>query len=240
MSVTRFRQRTPGPECEIEDAIENHIKDLCFPHDPLLWMGGSIPVGAGRPDLVVASCDPNVLALAHVDMPTVEVLAYLRAVNEARPETIVNRIGATQEVVIRYLDGLVEAQAVSAHATTYSLAPCWREILPEVVTIEAKVSDWQRAVEQAARNRIFAHRSFVGLPDTVAKRVRREPVFAQLGLGIFGVNNKHEVRIVRRGDRRQPRVWWYYYQVALMIAQHFGRPENAICRTVASSPGRLS
>lgn len=220
MDVTYFRPRRPGPEAVIENAVAKQIPNLFPSNAHQLWTAGSVPIGAGMPDLVVVSCEPQVFALAQVEMPNAQILAYLRAVGRARLDTITDRMGKPRELILRYLNGLVEVEAVSNESETFSLLPTWREILPEIVTVEAKVANWRKAVEQAGRNRIFAHRSFVALPERVAQRVRVEPIFSQLGIGLLSVNDDNEVSVVRRAYRRQPRVWSYYYRLAFLVASH--------------------
>lgn len=218
MDVTYFRPQRPGPETELENAVAGRIGDLFPLGDRPTWTAGSLPIGAGMPDLVVVSCQPEVFALANVEMPSAEILAYLRAVNRARLNTIAERVTQPRRVIVRCLEDLVEVEAVSESLGTFSMNDAWRDILPEIVTIEAKVKNWRDAVTQAARNRVFAHRSFVALPARVASRVRSEPVFQQLGLGLLSVGDEFQVRISRRGRRHRPRVWTYYYRLAAILA----------------------
>jgi hypothetical protein len=112
----------------------------------------------------------------------------------------------------------------------YALSEDWRAVLPEIVTIEVKVGDWRRAVAQAARNRIFAHRSFVALPDQVARRVKTETIFRELGIGLLSVASDNEVRVVRRARRATPKVWFYYYSLAFMAAEHLNGEGRGVCR----------
>lgn len=234
MKVTYFRPRRPGPEALIENAVLSQIPQF-FPNDGrLMWAAGSIPIGAGVPDLAIVSCEPQVFALAQVEMPTTQILAYLRAVGRARLDTITERVRLPREIVIRCLNDLVEIQVVVRDLNTFSLSQTWREILPEIVAVEAKVTNWKRAIDQAARNRIFAHRSFVALPDRVAQRVRLEPIFRQLGIGLLSVGDKNAVSVLRRSRRRQPRVWTYYYEIASLVATHLEDNSNAIRCTVGT------
>ena len=225
MNVTYFRPRKLGPESCLEDAVANRIPQL-FPET--CWTAGSLPLGAGIPDLVIVQCEPAVYALANVPLLNAQILAYLRAVGRARVGTIASRIGCPERIIIRNLDNLVQAQAVSTEANAYRLAPQWREILPEIVTVEVKVANWRRAVDQAGRNSIFAHRSFVALPQQAALRVQCEAILQQTGVGLLGVGEDNEVRIIRRPVRRQPRVWSYYYQVALFAAKNLRGSDYAL------------
>ena len=220
MEVAYFRPRRSGPESTIENTVADQITDLFPSETHTLWTAGSPPIGAGMPDLVVVACEPQVFVLAQVEMSTTQILAYLRVVGCARLDTIIERVGMPQKITIRCLNDLVEVEAVSRVHDKYSLLPIWREILPEIVTIEAKVTNWKRAIEQAARNRIFAHQSFVALPDYVAERVRSEPIFKQLGIGLLSVGDNQVVNVLRRSRRRNPRVWKYYYEIAFLLASH--------------------
>lgn len=110
--MTCFRDRVPGPERAIEDAAALSAQGLLFTGEEPLWTGGSLSVGAGRPDLIFVSYAPDVISLTHGDVGMSAILAYLRAVREARLETIVERMRLHPKVVIRYLDNLLAAKRV--------------------------------------------------------------------------------------------------------------------------------
>ena len=180
------------------------------------------------PDLLVTWYDPRVRDLAPADPLSTVILGYLRLAGRARLETISQRIGQTNDRVSHCLKALTNARIVSQDGTLFSVRQQWRRILSQVVSIEAKVTDWQKAAAQAARNRIFAHRSFVALPRATALRVRKEAPFRKLGLGLLSVDANDGVAIVRNAPLRQPRVWAYYYQIALVVAQYSGGGNNAL------------
>jgi hypothetical protein len=161
-------------------------------------------------------------------MPTSHILGYLRAVGRAKAETISERVGGSVKVIVRCLEGLRQIEVVSASADVYTLAPDWRHILPDIVAIEVKVADWRKAISQAARNRIFAHRSFVAFPRDVADRSKGEPILSRLGIGVLSVGDDGEVHIVKQARRHRPCVWTYYYQLAHIVANHLGE-SNALC-----------
>ena len=55
----------------------------------------------------------------------------------------------------------------------------------EVLAFEAKLTRWRTALHQAYRNRCFAHRSFVVLPESVASLASSwEAEFARRGIGL--------------------------------------------------------
>lgn len=228
MDIAYFRPRKPGPESIIENAVADQIPNLFSNETHSLWAAGAPTIGAGMPDLVIVTFQPQVSVLATVDIPTVHILAYLRVVGCARLDTIIERIGMPHKTTVRCLNNLIDVEAVSRVKDKYSLPPIWRQILQEIVTIEVKVSNWKRAVEQAARNRIFSHRSFIALPESVAKRVRSESVFKQLGVGLISVGDDHMVSVLRRARSRKPRVWKYYYEIAYLLANNNKVSSNGI------------
>ena len=228
MDVTYFRARKPGPESLIESTVVQRSADL-FPADGnLRWTAGYLPVGAGLPDLVIAYSKPEVVALCQVDISSTQILAYLRVVGRARCETITERMRMSLGEVSRSLESLEEARVVSSGNGVFSLAPVWREILPEIVTIEVKVKNWAEAVRQASRNSIFAHRSFVALPEAVANRVAHEPLLQDLGVGLLSVS-QDDVSVLRKARWHKPKVWSYYYRVAFMMAKGLGVEDAIRC-----------
>jgi hypothetical protein len=212
-----------GPEAELEKMLVGQLGDF-FPVTRTrrpLWTASYVPIGAGLPDLVIATWHPEVVALANVEFRSTEILAYLRAVRRASLPTIVERMRQSKRKTDRQLEELVAVKAVCEKAGLFSLRAAWRDILSEIITIEAKVENWRAAIGQAARNHIFAHRSYVALPERVAIRIRKEPAFLQFGLGLFAVSSDGNVEIIRRGRRHQPRVWLYYYRLAALLAADF-------------------
>ena len=237
MSTTRFRPRRLGPEAAIEDAVACQTISLINTNDPILWIAMSLPIGASMPDLLTVSCRPDVFALSQIEKPSLQILAYLRTVSLANSETIIKHLQISRDITLHCLDTLVEAEIVFKNADIYFLSPIWREILPEVIAIEVKVSKWQKAVQQAARNSIFVHKSYVALPCRVAYRVREAPVFQKLGVGLLSVEDDQTISIIQHSPRRQPVVWSYYYKIASLVAKHFAveGSKNAIRYTARKS-----
>ena len=221
MSVTSFRPKRPGPEATIEDTVADQIISLFKTDDAMIWTARSLPIGASMPDLLTVSCRPDVFALGRIEKPNVQILAYLRTVPWANLETIIEHLQISRRITLRCLDELVEAEVVFKHSDIYFLSSVWLEILPEVIAIEVKVSRWQKAVQQAARNTIFTHQSFVALPCQVACRIGEAPVFKKLGIGLLSVEDDHTVNVVRHPHRHQPIVWAYYYKIASIVAKYF-------------------
>jgi len=229
--IRRYRPVRPGPEAWLDAAVLRSIGQLISKSAFPRWMAASLPVGAGMPDLLAISWNPRVIAIANQKADDASILAYLRAVGCARFDTIVSRLRRKADTVADSLDALVRASVLLREADRYSLDPAWRSILPEVIAIEAKVSDWRRALAQASRNQLFAHRSYVALPSTVAARVANAPELRKLGVGVLSVEGDGAVVVVRQAVPLRPRVWAYYYQ----LAHHIARDTSSTTQCPSSS-----
>ena len=63
-----------------------------------------------------------------------------------------------------------------------------------VIAFEAKLSRWRTALDQAHRNRCFAHESYVLLPETTAKRAAAHITeFERRGVGLCYLNSDNLV-----------------------------------------------
>ena len=222
--VTFFRPRLGGPECAIEDCVIDHLPALFGSTHPA-WLAGSVPLGAGMPDLIIAAYQALVAGLAGAGAIDTNILAYLRVVSRAKPDTIAARLRLSPKIARHRIRMLLEAEALDDCAGSVSLTPICRDILPEVTAIEVKVDNWQRGLSQALRNRIFAHRSFVALPVGVAARVRRAPALLQSGIGVIAIDADGVATVVKRAASGQPKVWNYYYKLAALVGQRIVRAQ---------------
>lgn len=221
----QFRPLPVGPEAVLQKYVEERLNAL-FPTDNRrVWSAGSPTLGAGRPDILHATYEPEILAIASKNIRARELLAYLRAVGRAKPTTISARTGHSLKTVEKLLLDLTESDIVIVGQSGYSLSNKWRSVLPEVTTIEVKVTDWRKALFQAARNQLFAHKSFVALPRHLALRVRYEELFRLKGIGLISISESGETKVIRKARTSNPKVWSYYYSLAFMAAEHLTRTD---------------
>ncbi|MFO1046052.1 MAG: hypothetical protein U0941_30100 [Planctomycetaceae bacterium] len=177
-------------------------------------------MGAGFPDLVSVWYDPKVITLAGFGTEDGHILAYLRSVRCAKMKTVADRLRYAVELVDERITALEHSLMVDRlPGESFSIAPAWRQILPEVVAIEAKVSNWKSALQQAIRNCIFSHKSFVALPSVIAERVADSKGFALHGVGILSVSTTGEVTVFREARKNVPSVWNYYFHLAAITAK---------------------
>jgi hypothetical protein len=143
---------------------------------------------------------------------------------------IVYSSGLLLETVEASLNDLAKIGALVEDKTSRSLCPEWLDILTDTIAIEAKVADWRRGAAQAARNRIFASRSFLAVPPRVAARIADDPLIDQYGIGVLAVAPGGCVTLVRGAPRQRPLIWYYYFSLALAVAASLRRKPRGVRR----------
>ena len=220
--VVFFRPRKPGPELWLEDAVAANATSLVSAERDV-WLGASFSMGMTRPDITIVSYDPMVSTMARLTHLQREALTYLRAVTRVRIDTVASRLQRRVEEIATDLSALLKRGLVAEDGNCISAVRLRCLPLREVVTVEAKVDKWRIAVQQAGRNSMVATRSYVALPRQTALRVRSEPTFSQLGIGILAVASNGNVTVIRRPRRREPTVWRYYYDLATSVGDSVER-----------------
>lgn len=85
-----------------------------------------------------------------------------------------------------------------------------------VIAIEAKLRDWRCALDQAFRNRCFAHRSYVLLPREAAVRAARfDGEFERRRVGICYLEGRQIVELKAANDSAPIEPW-----LSLRAKQH--------------------
>lgn len=75
-----------------------------------------------------------------------------------------------------------------------------------LIAVEVKMSDWKRAMRQAALNTSYCHYSYVAIPYHLAEKIDRD-TFRQLGIGLIGV--KEDIcEIFIESDIHEPMRMW--------------------------------
>ena len=240
-AVRYFRPRREGPEAGLEDAVAAFAPQLVESPE-LAWLGGSLQVGAGFPDLLVAKVDPEARPLPAATHSDSNVLAFLHvagAGTSVSVDAVARFMRVPRSQVEDRLSVLAAADIIAADQGRYGLFPKWRVILAQVIAIEVKVANWQRAAAQARRNRLFAHASYVALPCRLAHRVCNKSAIRDHQLGVLGIHPDGTVSVVRESQRWSPLLWNYYYWIALKAAETMGELTDAVPSSHGSSSGSV-
>lgn len=216
--ITYYRPRKIGPESRVEDAVAAQPHRFAAKDGLSQWVGGSVPIGGGMPDLLFVSYDSALLRLSKFDQWNPYLLAHLKMSRSTNYEALTRVLKMSRKKVREQIQFFEAEQVIYSRSEHLFLNPTWSEILPEICSVEAKISDWQKAITQAHRNTIFAHRSYVAMPEKIADRIKKESIFKKLGIGLLAVDERNEVRMIRKARRKKPTVWSYYYKLAYLIS----------------------
>ncbi len=225
--ITYVRTGRSGPEQKIENTTVLNMAKLLKAESNLLWIGGSVPLGAGIPDIVAAVFKPYLLNLARTTKPNISMLSYLRTTGLARKDTIARKLLLSSGAIESQLEVYQEIGAIQKINNAYCMRASWKNLISEIVSVEAKVSNWKRAANQAIRNKLFSHYSYVAFPIKVASRVKTESIFKDNGLGVLGIEGE-TMLLIKKARKSSVFIWEYYYKLALCIAIHYSRETDAI------------
>lgn len=240
VNVSFFQARIPGPEQAIEDAVLREARTLFGAHSQSWATLASVRIGAGIPDLTFCAFRSVLRDYPLEITKGAAILGYLRGVVQARPDTIARRLAAPVDETEETLKQLREKRIARSRGGVYWLDERWKHVLSQVITVEAKVTDWRGAVDQAIRNLLFSTRSYIALPATAAARASAYDAVRQFGIGVLAVDENGEVSIERRGRSQAPRLWAYYYQVAQTLAHvQSVKGTNALSSIRRRRPGPL-
>ncbi|UYN89190.1 MAG: hypothetical protein KIT08_08825 [Anaerolineales bacterium] len=222
MTITYYSVRRGGAESRLEDNLLDELQDAFPERKYKQWMGGAFNIGGSFPDIVIVSYRPELTWLQEEVAGAEFILAYLHRVSSARFETIQKRTLIETRHLRLSIDKLIDAKVIRKKKQAYHLDKAWRDILPRIITIEAKISKWRIAVAQAMNNTLFAHYSYVAVPLDLAKRISNESAFNQKGIGLIGVAQGADSCFVKNAVSKYPSLWSYYYSLASTIATNGG------------------
>ena len=103
----------------------------------------------------------------------------------------------------------------------------------ELVAFEAKLTRWRDALHQAYRTRCFAHRSYVVLPEHVARvAVRHEHDFARRRVGLCSMSRERGIELLLDCESGVPLQPWVAMRAVSELGSGAGKRR---CRQTKSS-----
>ena len=135
------------------------------------------------------------------------ILSSLRRLEKADVEAIAKEIFMQTEPVRRLLLGrLSNWSLVHSRGGHFRMSKAWLA-RSEIIAIEAKLTRWKDAIEQAATYRRYADRSFVLLPKQTADvAAQHKDVFLKAGVGLLSYDDGKVVRLIS-SPRTKAHTW---------------------------------
>lgn len=208
-----------GPEADLVSTLAQWMVETTSARPS--WLGVDVPLGAGTPDIVLVLPGNGIDLSFRPALSDAEILAYLRSVAAAAPATVAARINQPAPDVQRRLEQLARWGGVEEAGAAVRLSAAWRADTTAVVTIEAKIGNWKRALGQAKRNRLFATQSYIAVPEPSADRIAGQAELCDSGVGLLAVDQlSGDVNCVAAPRPMVPQIWSYYY-LAICSAARF-------------------
>lgn len=84
----------------------------------------------------------------------------------------------------------------------------------EIVTVEAKITKWRKAAEQAIRHRLFSNRTYIALDKRYLHRaIKYISSFRKEKIGILSVNENGTTKLILKAPLIKPKYLYMHYVV---------------------------
>ncbi len=190
----KTRKTTKGPESEmVEQFVEstaitakNKKNKMAVFIEPL--------VETAYPDIVFVEYDPFVLenwqnARNRIEIIDIKILENIRAMRGAKAETIIAKTHFNYKTILLSLERLLDAGLIKRSHNQWISRPL-KEIysIKRLLSVEAKMGEWNTLLNQADANRWFASESYALSPikKPSQKTIQR---FKEYGVGLYGFSN---------------------------------------------------
>lgn len=186
-----FRHPTLGVENDLVKAFVSEFRRILPDRDYALFLEPKLPTG--YPDCVVVEYDPMAFskwschrhALSDVEM---RVLFLLHPRKGIRVSSLVEKIGLTERKIKNILGSLVEnGDAICKNGDVYFAVVEGVRGIKSILSVEAKVNDFNRVIGQAAVNQAFSNESYVLMPRKSLTR-ENEELLASSRVGMFSIS----------------------------------------------------
>ncbi len=194
----------------IQTVLDQLEKFLPFTGDYAAFQ--EVPIGAGIVDVMIGAAHTAQLATRITDQKLATrrikgieavVLASLYDRKPLKLETITRRCHLESKKVQTSLNRLLNwGFCFQPTVRTYLRAPAANQFA-SLISIEGKLQNWKKALEQAARNRLFSSYSYVVIDAKKARpAVKQIDRFKQSGVGLaIAAANERTVTIIYRPPR---------------------------------------
>ena len=191
----------------------------------------------GRPDLVVARIHelprepaPNVLANFLVSPPKARLLSVLRYHAPRRADYLATVTGLSGSGLKAHIRDLAQAGLVQVHANSNISLACklpWSMV--DIVTYEAKLSNWRRALHQALGYRSFSTSVSLVMPLAAARNAKQlDTIFANNGIGLISITDDGSPQVEIKLRRKKPTSRRFYLMAVGLIISYCIETESFI------------
>lgn len=129
---------------------------------------------------------------------------------------------------------VLQSYAEAGYCEPLQVSGLWRKqyqpraIANEICAIEAKLTDWRRALSQASRYLAFAHQAWVLLDHaTTNAALSRIELFSALNVGLASLSTDFTLHVWHTPTRQEPKDAWRYWAANVLLAQALATPNGS-------------
>jgi hypothetical protein len=114
------------------------------------------------------------------------------------------------KIFLLNLAGLTKSKGEQKHSIEFDYRRGRTDVIllsekGELISVEAKLTDWRNALHQAYRNTCFSDKSYVLIPESLAVKVSRfKDEFTKRGVGLCSICENGTVKILKRAPKAKP------------------------------------
>jgi hypothetical protein len=227
-----FRSKRSGPENDlIERFLESPLANVPRGCNAIVFREPRIE--SGFPDLVIVIChratavkwNPLRAALNKTDIRVMHLLAQRGAISLCELCSIYSK------KVIASLERLESAEMVKQAKGNWLARPLSANFAARhIIAVEAKMSKWKEAIEQAHLNTWFASASFIMVPQ-ILKREEMLSSAKSHGLGVLSSSDDIDVREISQSRLPMSYASWLFNEWSWRIMMTGEDHSNAnLCR----------
>jgi hypothetical protein len=151
-------------------------------------------VDTAYPDIVFAEYDPSLLeqwqsSRNSINTTDIKIFDNIRAMRGAKAETIVSKTHFNYKTVLLSLERLLDAGLINRTNNQWISKPL-KEIysIKRLLSVEAKIGEWDTLLNQADANRWFASESYA-LSSVKNPKPHTIQRFKEYGVGLYGFSD---------------------------------------------------
>ncbi|KQC32510.1 hypothetical protein AAU57_03555 [Nonlabens sp. YIK11] len=166
-----FRKDRMGPESELVEHFLSYCDNLFKKENLEYTVITELYAEVGIPDILIVAWDKDVnwnIKRNNLDKTDIRVLHHLSSKGRKglKFQTIIKHLGYSESRTYKSLDRLLSANLVQIENGVYRICDTEKAFfLKKIISVEAKMSDWRKAMHQASINQNFSSHSYILMPN---------------------------------------------------------------------------
>ncbi|WDP90463.1 MAG: hypothetical protein HUN04_12480 [Desulfobacter sp.] len=177
--------------------------DLQSDHQVLLQ---EVNLGYGIADIVLTHTKDSIVKRDFfLNLIEIKLLKIVNKHPGIRIKDISDRTRLRRKKILSSLKGLSNLNLILTKGDAVYPQEEYVRTVTKTIAIEAKLTNWKRALKQAYRYKWFSHKSFVCLPlNRVNPALKNIESFQRMGVGLIGCCEKNGIQMLYNHESEEP------------------------------------